>query len=79
MQAEERAQADKRARIQKGEAYLAECVRAAEALPQKLEEKSAFEKTLDSLQKLRDARETHAQHLKALAERTTARSKAGWR
>ena len=69
MQAEEQAQADKRARIQKGEAYLAECVRAAEALPQKLEEKSAFEKTLDSLQKLRDARETHAQRLKALAEK----------
>ena len=69
MQAEEQAQADKRARIQKGEAYLAECVRAAEALPQKLEEKSALEKTLDSLQKLRDARETHAQRLKALAEK----------
>ncbi len=69
MQAEEQAQADKRARIQKGEAYLAECVHAAEALPQKLEEKSALEKTLDSLQKLRDARETHAQRLKALAEK----------
>ena len=69
MQAEEQAQADKRARIQKGEAYLAECVRAAEALPQKLEEKSALEKTLDSLQKLRDAWETHAQCLKALAKK----------
>ena len=70
MQAEEQAQADKRARIQKGEAYLAECVRAAEALPQKLEKKNALEKTLDSLQKLRDARETHAQRLKVFAEKS---------
>ena len=69
MQAEEQAQADKRARIQKAKSTSRNACTAAEALPQKLEEKNALEKTLDSLQKLRDARETHAQRLKALAEK----------
>ena len=68
-QAAAQKQRETRARIEKGEEYLAECGRAAEALPGVLEEKSALEKTRDSLRDLHEAQKTHDIRLKALEEK----------
>ncbi|MFR1104920.1 MAG: AAA family ATPase, partial [Acutalibacteraceae bacterium] len=68
-QAAAQKQKETRARIEKGEEYLAECGRAAEALPGVLEEKSALEKTRDSLRDLHEAQKTYDIRLKALEEK----------
>ena len=68
-QAAAQKQKETRARIEKGEEYLAECERAAEALPGVLEEKSALEKTRDSLRDLHEAQKTYDIRLKALEEK----------
>ena len=77
-QAAAQKQRETRARIEKGEEYLAECGRAAEALPGVLEEKSALEKTRDSLRDLHEAQKTHDIPLtaqdKAVAAAEAARS-----